>query len=122
MSLLHSLFTREHNSICDGLRKQNPGWSDEAIYVKARLVNAALMAKIHTVEWTPAILPNPTTKLALEVNWHGIAKDLQNVFRFLDDSEVFGGNRRVSSGARRRAVLAHRGIRVCLSDAPADSG
>lgn len=91
MSLLHSLFTLEHNAICDGLRKQNSGWSDEAIYVKARLVNAALMAKIHTVEWTPAILPNPTTKLALEVNWHGISKNLQNVFRFLDDSEVLGG-------------------------------
>ena len=29
---------------------------------KARLINSALMAKIHTVEWTPAILPHPVIK------------------------------------------------------------
>ena len=26
---------------------------------------AALMAKIHTVEWTPAILPNPVIEIAM---------------------------------------------------------
>ena len=30
------------------------------------------MAKIHTIEWTPAVLPNETANLALNANWYGI--------------------------------------------------
>jgi hypothetical protein len=40
--------------------------------VRARLINAALMAKIHTVEWTPGILAHPTTRLGARINWSGI--------------------------------------------------
>ena len=36
------------------------------------------MAKIHTVEWTPAVLPNRTLNLALNANWYGI---LTNLFK-----------------------------------------
>ena len=32
------------------------------------------MAKIHTVEWTPAILPHPLTRLALRTNWYGLLR------------------------------------------------
>ena len=46
--------------------------SDQELYDKARLVNAALMAKIHTVDWTPAIIAHPTTVLALRTNWYGL--------------------------------------------------
>ena len=35
-------------------------WDDERLFLTARLVNSALIAKIHTVEWTPAILDHPT--------------------------------------------------------------
>ena len=38
-----------------------PDLDDQTLYEKARLVNAALMAKIHTVDWTPAIIAHPTT-------------------------------------------------------------
>ena len=41
-----------------------PAWSDDELFERARLVNAALMAKIHTVEWTPAIIAHPTTVAA----------------------------------------------------------
>src|SRR6185312_5055711 len=44
-------------------------WSDDELFSHARLVNAALMAKIHTIEWTPAILNHPTVKLAMNANW-----------------------------------------------------
>lgn len=37
----------------------------DEIFDKARLVNCALMAKIHTVEWTPAILAHPALKVSL---------------------------------------------------------
>ena len=31
------------------------------------------MAKIHTLEWTPAILPHPLLVLAINANWNGLA-------------------------------------------------
>ncbi len=46
LALLHTLFTLEHNAICNKLRDEFPDWSDEELYVKARLVNSALIAKI----------------------------------------------------------------------------
>jgi len=72
LSLLHSLFMREHNAVCDRLHEAHPDLSDDELYDKARLVIAALMAKIHTVDWTPAIIAHPTTVLALRTNWWGL--------------------------------------------------
>jgi hypothetical protein len=72
LGLLHTLFTHEHNAICDRLRKAHPTWSDDKLYETGRLVNAAVMAKIHTVEWTPALISHPTTAYAMRANWHGI--------------------------------------------------
>ena len=59
LALLHTLFAKEHNAICDHLKGAYPTWDDERLFLTARLVNSALMAKIHTVEWTPGILANP---------------------------------------------------------------
>ena len=56
LEMLFTLFTLEHNSICDALKMANPEWNDDELFEHARLVNAALLAKIHTVEWTTAIL------------------------------------------------------------------
>jgi hypothetical protein len=91
LSMLHALFALEHNAICDALRAAFPSMDDQALFTKARLINSALMAKIHTVEWTPAILPHPVVQIAMNTNWNGIAGDLQEVFEFLDDSEILGG-------------------------------
>jgi Animal haem peroxidase len=88
LALLHTLFTHEHNAICDRLRAENPTWSDDELYTRARLINAALMAKIHTVEWTPAIISHPTTKYGMKANWWGIlGKTLGKKTR----NEVLGG-------------------------------
>ena len=92
LAMLHTLFTLEHNFICDLLAAEQPDWSDGRLYAKARLINSALMAKIHTVEWTTSILPHPIVKRALNVNWSGLAGDeLQDVLEFLDDKELAGG-------------------------------
>lgn len=92
LSMLHSLFVLEHNAICDRLKSRYPDWEDSRLFAKARLINAALLAKIHTVEWTPAILPHPTTQLALRTNWFGIAgEEAQDVLEFLDENELLGG-------------------------------
>jgi hypothetical protein len=92
LALLHTLFTREHNAICDALHADNPSWSDEELYDRARLVNAALMAKIHTVEWTPAIIAHPTTRLAMNANWWGLVGErLTKRFGRLGRGEVLSG-------------------------------
>jgi hypothetical protein len=92
LSMLHGLFVAEHNAICEMLKPLYPDWTDEQLYQKARLINVAVIAKIHTVEWTPAILPNPVTQKAMHTNWYGLAGDeLQDAFRFLNESEVMGG-------------------------------
>jgi hypothetical protein len=72
LSMFHTIFVREHNAICDKLRSVYPTWSDQDLYVRARLINAALLAKIHTVEWTPAILGHPTIIFSMEGGWWGI--------------------------------------------------
>ena len=92
LAMLHTLFTREHNYICDLLQREHPDWDDAQLYGKAKLINSALMAKIHTVEWTPAIVPHPLIQLAMRTNWYGLAGDeLQEVLTFLDDNEYLGG-------------------------------
>ncbi len=72
LSMLHTLFVREHNAICDMLYEAYPTWDDNRLFNVARLINAAVMAKIHSVEWTPAILPNRALDLGLNTNWYGL--------------------------------------------------
>jgi hypothetical protein len=72
LSMLHQLFTLEHNAIASRLKQQYPTQSDQWLYDRARLINAALMAKIHTVEWTPAVIANPITERAMYANWWGL--------------------------------------------------
>ena len=72
LSMLHDLFAREHNAICDHLKVHHPDWEDARLFNVARLVNAAVMAKIHSIEWTPAILPNRSLELGLNSNWYGM--------------------------------------------------
>jgi hypothetical protein len=71
LSGLHALFAREHNVVCDELHAHYPSWTPERVYQTARLVVAALIAKIHTVEWTPAILATEAIDLGLKTNWNG---------------------------------------------------
>jgi hypothetical protein len=72
LTMLHTLFVREHNAICDMLHEAYPHWNDKVLFNVARLINAAVIAKIHSVEWTPAILPNPTLETGLNSNWYGL--------------------------------------------------
>lgn len=92
LALLHSLFMREHNAICDVLAGHYPHMSDQELYDKARLINAALMAKIHTIDWTPAIIAHPTTTFAMRANWFGVFGERLNPFvRRFTSNEVFTG-------------------------------
>ena len=92
LSLMHTLFTLEHNAICDRIKQEYPRWSDEQLFNKARLINTALIAKIHTVEWTPAILGNPTLQIGMNANWWGIAgEQIKKVFGRISENEAISG-------------------------------
>lgn len=86
LTMLHTLFTREHNAICDELKRARPDRDDNTYFNLARLINAAVMAKIHSVEWTPAILPNRGLVSGLNANWYGL---LTNVLRKGKDRKTF---------------------------------
>jgi hypothetical protein len=109
LAMLHTLFTREHNAICDHLRNSQPSWSDDELFEHARLVNSALLAKIHTVEWTPAVISHPTTKAALRANWWGLAGErIYNRFGRISKSEVVSG----IPGSETQ----HYGVPYCLTE------
>jgi hypothetical protein len=92
LSCLHTLFTKEHNAICDVLKKENPRWDDQRLFDTAWLINSALMAKIHTVEWTPGIVNTPALWIAMNTNWSGIfGQNIKDRFGRLGDSELFSG-------------------------------
>ncbi|MFI5660382.1 peroxidase family protein [Streptomyces sp. NPDC051684] len=78
LSSMHTLFAREHNAVCDALRAEYPSMSEERIYHTARLVVSALIAKIHTVEWTPAILATKAIDIGLRTNWEGPPRNWLN--------------------------------------------
>lgn len=61
--------------------------------LRARLVNCALMAKIHTVEWTPAILAHPALQIGMSANWWGIVGETLTklVGRVSKTSEAISG-------------------------------
>lgn len=92
LSMMHTLFAREHNAICDRLRAENSSWDDEQLFQTARLINAALIAKIHTVEWTPAILGHPALEISMNGNWWGLLGEAyRKAFGRLSESEAISG-------------------------------
>ncbi len=80
LSLLHGCSRSSTTRSAITLKKHNPHWDDERLFQQARLVNAALLAKIHTVEWSTAILPKDVLTTGLRTNWYGRFSKLQNVF------------------------------------------
>ena len=104
MGMLITLFVREHNAVCDRLKADYPHWDDEELFQRARLVVAALLAKIHTAEWTPAVISHPTTVYALRANWFGVAGErIARTFGRISDSEVISGIPGCGDRALRRA-------------------
>jgi hypothetical protein len=97
LSFFHNLFAREHNLFVNQFRakaKRSPdedsglrhperlnqpipykAVSDDELFEVARLVVAAEIAKIHTIEWTTQLLYNEPLYLAMNANWSGLLKE-----------------------------------------------
>lgn len=92
LALIHVLFAREHNAIRDRLHSEYPSWDDDRLFATARLINVALMAKIHTVEWTPAMIAHPTTQFSIRATWWGLlGKRFRTTFGRIGQGEIFSG-------------------------------
>jgi hypothetical protein len=131
LSFYHNLFAREHNSFVDEFRRQtaanptadsglrnpsDPGrvirnqdvTADELFNV-ARLVVAAEIAKIHTIEWTPQLLYNEPLYKGMNANWNGlIGTGDPEVSKVLSDIVVhnFGKSEDVKKATQWYSVFA----------------
>ncbi|XVF09505.1 hypothetical protein REPUB_Repub07fG0098900 [Reevesia pubescens] len=80
-SLLQALFVKEHNAVCDMLKKHYPDLDDEKLYRHARLVTSAVIAKIHTIDWTVELLKTDTLLAGMRINWYGfLGKKFKDLF------------------------------------------
>jgi hypothetical protein len=80
LELFHTLFVKHHNHLCDLYSTEHPTWSSDQVFHHARLENAATMVKIHSIEWTPAVLPTKELTLGMATNWHGMVEGLLRPF------------------------------------------
>ena len=91
LSVLHTLFAKEHNAVCDMLKLHYPTWTDDQLFDRARLIVTALIAKIHTIEWTPGILPTPVLHEAMFADWYGLADGkLEGLLGFTKNDFITG--------------------------------
>ena len=92
LSAMHTLFAREHNAVIDRLKIDFPSAEGEWLFQKARLVVTALIAKIHTTEWTPALMNSPEGRFAMRGNWWGVmGEHYWRGYGRLDDNEEDSG-------------------------------
>ncbi|MGH7504531.1 MAG: peroxidase family protein, partial [Longimicrobiales bacterium] len=106
LSFLHNVFAREHNLFVDEFRRRaaadpdgDSGLRDPAapekvianrdvtadhLYQAARLVVAAEIAKIHTIEWTAQLLYDEVLYLGMNANWSGLFRENDRVSRALE--------------------------------------
>jgi hypothetical protein len=72
LSVIQTLMAREHNAIVDRLKIDYPAADGEWLFQTARLALSALMAKIHTTEWTPALMGSAIGQFVMRGNWWGV--------------------------------------------------
>ncbi|PPS05909.1 hypothetical protein GOBAR_AA14728 [Gossypium barbadense] len=91
VSTLQALFIKEHNAICDALKKEYPALNDEELYRHARLITSAVIAKIHTIDWTVELLKTDTLLAGMRINWYGfLGKKFKDTFGHVGGSTLGG--------------------------------
>ncbi|KAK9119637.1 hypothetical protein Scep_017730 [Stephania cephalantha] len=91
VSVLQALFVKEHNAVCDALKREYSGLDDEELYRYARLVTSAVIAKIHTIDWTIELLKTDTLHAGMRANWYGLlGKKFKDTFGHVGSAELGG--------------------------------
>ena len=131
LSFLHNLFAREHNSFVAEFRRasaltpdadcglRDPESPTQVIHYKdvspdllfevARLVVAAEIAKIHTIEWTPQLLYNDPLYIGMNGNWNGLLGTSDPLLsKALSDiiAKSFGRSKDVAKSSQWYSVLS----------------
>ena len=122
LAMLHTVFTREHNYICDLLLREHPRLDRRAAprQGQADQLGADGQDPHRRVDASDRAAPG-RSRSRCNTNWYGLAGDeLQEVLKFLERQRDPRRHRRVQARSSRGAVLAHRGVRVGLPHAPAD--
>ncbi|KAF3330145.1 hypothetical protein FCM35_KLT05476 [Carex littledalei] len=91
VSVLQALFTKEHNAVCNALKKEYPMLSDEELYRHARLVTSAVIAKVHTIDWTVELLKTKILNVGMHANWYGLlGKGIKETFGHIGGTALGG--------------------------------
>ncbi|KAM3761534.1 hypothetical protein ACB098_01G275100 [Castanea mollissima] len=91
ISTLQALFIKEHNAICDALKREYHHLDDEELYRHARLVTSAVIAKVHTIDWTVELLKTDTLLAGMRANWYGLlGKKFKDTFGHVGGA-ILGG-------------------------------
>ncbi|KAL0881333.1 hypothetical protein ABMA27_001214 [Loxostege sticticalis] len=56
LTVLHTLWTREHNRMARALARLNPGWDEDRLFMEARRITQAEFQNIIYTEWLPLLL------------------------------------------------------------------
>ena len=62
LTLMHTLWMREHNRVARQLASLNPTWADETIFQEARRIVIAEIQHITYAEWLPNLLGNKSAQ------------------------------------------------------------
>jgi hypothetical protein len=74
------------------VNKAYPSLDDQRLFELGVLVISALIAKIHTVEWTPCVLRHPALQIGMSANWYGaLGETFKDQLGRVGDSEVLSG-------------------------------
>uniref|UniRef100_A0A2S2NFW2 Peroxidasin-like protein n=1 Tax=Schizaphis graminum TaxID=13262 RepID=A0A2S2NFW2_SCHGA len=85
LTVMHTLWMREHNRLAKMLSNVNPHWDDERIFQEARKIVIASIQHITYAEWLPSLLGrNYTMQNGLELTTNGYS----NAYNETSDSSV----------------------------------
>ncbi|KAL3200696.1 hypothetical protein MRX96_012974 [Rhipicephalus microplus] len=81
LTVMHTLWLREHNKIAKGLQEVNPHWDDETLFQETRHILIAEVQHLTLTEWLPAVLgPDAVKKYGLTPALHGYYDERYNKF------------------------------------------
>lgn len=67
VAMLQEIFAREHNAVAEAIAREHPelAGNDDRLFNLSRLVVAAVVAKVHTVDWTVELLKTHTLDVGM---------------------------------------------------------